>query len=152
MHPLSNLIASDQVRGGDLIKVDFDTEMGCLVFMKEAEDLPAYAMVQMMDTAPAVQTAATAAVARNSSPPGEPTRRASARVNPGIRNGARAPREQARRPPTALLSDLVAYLLRDLMERAHGDFGIHFQMEIDVIFEPGFACETFLDAGHVGNA
>jgi ATP-dependent Clp protease ATP-binding subunit ClpA len=61
VQPLSNLIASDQVHGGDLIRVDFDTELNCLVFMKEAEDLPAYAMVQMMETAPALQAAVTAA-------------------------------------------------------------------------------------------
>jgi ATP-dependent Clp protease ATP-binding subunit ClpB len=50
VHPISNLIASDQIRGGDLIRVDFDTELACLAFVKEAEDMPAYAMVQMIDT------------------------------------------------------------------------------------------------------
>jgi ATP-dependent Clp protease ATP-binding subunit ClpA len=50
VHPLSNLIATEQVRGGDLIRVDYDEE-GCqLTFFKEAEDMPAYAMVQMVDT------------------------------------------------------------------------------------------------------
>jgi ATP-dependent Clp protease ATP-binding subunit ClpB len=63
VQPLSNLIASNQVHGGDLIKIDFDTELGCLAFVKEAEDLPAYAMVQMMDSTPALQAAATAATA-----------------------------------------------------------------------------------------
>ncbi len=50
VHPLSNLIATEQVRGGDLIRVDFDAELSRLTFFKEAEDMPAYAMVQMVDT------------------------------------------------------------------------------------------------------
>jgi ATP-dependent Clp protease ATP-binding subunit ClpB len=50
VHPLSNLIATEQVRGGDLIRVDFDTTSSRLTFFKEAEDMPAYAMVQMVDT------------------------------------------------------------------------------------------------------
>jgi len=50
VHPISNLIASDQIRGGDLVQVDFDAELGCLAFTKQAEDMPAYAMIQMVDT------------------------------------------------------------------------------------------------------
>ena len=49
VHPLSNLVASCQVTGGDLVKVDYDEVRGSLTFMKEAEDLPAYAMAQMVD-------------------------------------------------------------------------------------------------------
>jgi ATP-dependent Clp protease ATP-binding subunit ClpA len=49
VHPMSNLIATQQVRGGDLIKVDFDGEINQMTFAKEAEDMPAYAMVQMME-------------------------------------------------------------------------------------------------------
>ena len=49
VQPISNLIATQQVRGGDLIKVDFDSESDCLTFAKEAEDMPAHAMVQMME-------------------------------------------------------------------------------------------------------
>jgi ATP-dependent Clp protease ATP-binding subunit ClpA len=55
VHPLSNLIASDQIRGGDLIKVDYDCECPSLSFTKEAEEMPAYAMVQMIDTTFATQ-------------------------------------------------------------------------------------------------
>jgi len=58
VHPLSNLIASDQVHGGDLIRVDFDAEAGELVFVKEAEQMAAYAMVQMIEATPAQQSAA----------------------------------------------------------------------------------------------
>jgi len=62
VQPMSNLIASDQIRGGDLIQVDFDCDRECLSFTKQAEDLPAYEMIQMVDTsfapAPAVSAAA----------------------------------------------------------------------------------------------
>ena len=63
VHPLSNLIATGQVRGGDLIRVEFDTHRACLTFFKEAEDVPAYAMVQMVETsfAPAVASFTAAA-------------------------------------------------------------------------------------------
>ena len=50
VHPLSNLIATEQVRGGDLIRVDYDSDESSLTFFKEAEEMPAYAMVQMVDT------------------------------------------------------------------------------------------------------
>ena len=50
VHPLSNLIATEQVRGGDLLRVDYDSGLCRLSFFKEAEDMPAYAMVQMVDT------------------------------------------------------------------------------------------------------
>jgi len=63
VHPLSNLIASDQIRGGDLIRVDYDSDCPSLCFTKEAEEMPAYAMVQMIDTTfmAQPQVAATAA-------------------------------------------------------------------------------------------
>jgi len=58
VHPLSNLIATEQVRGGDLVKVDYDQEMSCMTFFKEAEDMPPYAMMQMME-APVVSELST---------------------------------------------------------------------------------------------
>ena len=63
VHPMSNLIASDQIHGGDLIQVDFDTELQCLSFVKQAEDMPAYAMIQMVDTSFAPQSAVNTAAA-----------------------------------------------------------------------------------------
>jgi ATP-dependent Clp protease ATP-binding subunit ClpA len=48
VHPMSNLIATQQVCGGDLIKVGFDPDTNHLTFAKEAEYMPAYAMIQMM--------------------------------------------------------------------------------------------------------
>ncbi len=56
VHPLSNLIASEQVRGGDLVRVDYDGDAQCMTFFKEAEDMPPYAMMQMME-APVMTTA-----------------------------------------------------------------------------------------------
>jgi ATP-dependent Clp protease ATP-binding subunit ClpA len=50
VHPLSNLIATEQVRGGDLLRIDLDACGTRLTFFKEAEDMPIYAMVQMVDT------------------------------------------------------------------------------------------------------
>jgi len=63
VHQMSNLIASDQIRGGDLVQVDFDEEFKCLSFVKQAEDMPAYAMIQMVDTTFAPQAAVNAAAA-----------------------------------------------------------------------------------------
>src|SRR5262249_29553944 len=68
VHPLSNLIATDQVRGGDLIRIDLEEGACHLSFTKEAEDMPAYAMVQMVETttAPPVGTFAAGAVVETS--------------------------------------------------------------------------------------
>jgi ATP-dependent Clp protease ATP-binding subunit ClpB len=48
VHPMSNLIATAQVRTGDLIKVDFDPALDRMIFFKEAEDVPAYALAQLV--------------------------------------------------------------------------------------------------------
>jgi ATP-dependent Clp protease ATP-binding subunit ClpB len=47
VHPLSNLIATGQVRGGDLLRVEFDKTMGCLSFFKDEEDMSAYVMARL---------------------------------------------------------------------------------------------------------
>jgi ATP-dependent Clp protease ATP-binding subunit ClpB len=49
VQPLSNLIATDQVRGGDCVNVDFDVEANALTFMKEAEGLAVHAMADLVD-------------------------------------------------------------------------------------------------------
>jgi ATP-dependent Clp protease ATP-binding subunit ClpB len=61
VHPLSNLIASGQVHGGDLLGVDLHSDQMHLVFTREAEDMPAYAMAQMLETAPSPLAAAATA-------------------------------------------------------------------------------------------
>lgn len=47
VHPMSNLIATEQIRGGDMLRVDFDSTDSRLVFLKEAEGMPAHYMQQM---------------------------------------------------------------------------------------------------------
>jgi len=50
VQPISNLIATDQVRGGDWIRVDIDQDAKQLCFAKEAEGLPVQDMAQLVDT------------------------------------------------------------------------------------------------------
>lgn len=50
VQPISNLIATDQVRGGDWIRVDFDADVKNLTFAREAEGLPVHDMVRLVDT------------------------------------------------------------------------------------------------------
>ena len=57
VQPLSNLIATGQVRGGDSIQVDFDPRLGCLVFYRDSETLPAEAMAPLTDPAPQAEVA-----------------------------------------------------------------------------------------------
>jgi len=55
VHPLSNLIATDQLRSGDLIRVGFDSLANRLTFLKEAEDVPAYAIQELVNPSVAPQ-------------------------------------------------------------------------------------------------
>jgi ATP-dependent Clp protease ATP-binding subunit ClpB len=48
VHPLSNLMATNQVRGGDWIKADFDTDRSCLLFTTEDENLEVHTMASMI--------------------------------------------------------------------------------------------------------
>jgi ATP-dependent Clp protease ATP-binding subunit ClpB len=50
VHPLSNLVATGQVRRGDLIRVDRDPNCDRVTFFKEAEDMPFTAMAGMVDS------------------------------------------------------------------------------------------------------
>ena len=49
VQPLSNLIATDQVRGGDWVRIDLDPSNCALSFFKEAEGLPVHAMADLLD-------------------------------------------------------------------------------------------------------
>jgi ATP-dependent Clp protease ATP-binding subunit ClpA len=63
VHPLSNLMATNQVNAGDWIQADFDPERRCLLFTKEAEGLEVHAMASMIGDnfrLPAVAVAASA--------------------------------------------------------------------------------------------
>jgi ATP-dependent Clp protease ATP-binding subunit ClpB len=63
VQPLSNLIASNQVHGGDLLQIDFDPDQGQLVFTQEAEGMPVYAMMQMIEDTSTSSMPAAATVA-----------------------------------------------------------------------------------------
>jgi ATP-dependent Clp protease ATP-binding subunit ClpA len=60
VQPLSNLIATDQVRGGDYIRVDRTEEMASLTFSKEAEGLPIHALAELVDRSVAMPLGALA--------------------------------------------------------------------------------------------
>jgi ATP-dependent Clp protease ATP-binding subunit ClpB len=49
VQPMSNLIATDQVRGGDCLRIDFDADGNALSFLKEAEGLAVHAMADLVD-------------------------------------------------------------------------------------------------------
>lgn len=49
VYPMSNLIASGQVRTGDVVRVDYDIEASRLAFSRIAEGMPAHMMVQEAD-------------------------------------------------------------------------------------------------------
>ncbi len=49
VQPMSNLLATDQVRCGDWIRVDYNAGGDCMTFVKEAEGIPTHAMAEMAD-------------------------------------------------------------------------------------------------------
>ena len=49
VQPMSNLIATEQVHGGDWIRVDYSPEEDRMVFLKEAEGLPVHALQELVD-------------------------------------------------------------------------------------------------------
>jgi ATP-dependent Clp protease ATP-binding subunit ClpA len=49
VQPMSNLIATEQVQGGDCIRVDFDPVCNTLTFCKEAEGVPAETMERLLN-------------------------------------------------------------------------------------------------------
>jgi ATP-dependent Clp protease ATP-binding subunit ClpB len=63
VHPISNLMASGQIDGGDLIAVDYDAAQDCLSFVKEAAAIGEHTMVEMLDSVFGAPLAATAAMA-----------------------------------------------------------------------------------------
>ncbi len=58
VHPLSNLIASSQLDGGDLVRVDYDPVADCLIFIKEAEQIAGWTMARMIDRPAELRVAA----------------------------------------------------------------------------------------------
>lgn len=58
VQPMSNLIATGQVRGGDWIQIDFDAESQQLTFLREAEGMPIREMAEMTGATVAAPAAA----------------------------------------------------------------------------------------------
>ena len=58
VQPMANLIATDQVRGGDWIRVDYNDSARALRFAREAEGLPVQDMARLVDTSVTVPAAA----------------------------------------------------------------------------------------------
>jgi len=58
VQPMSNLIATDQVRGGDWIRVDYNDSTRALRFAREAEGLPVQDMARLVDTSVTIPAAA----------------------------------------------------------------------------------------------
>ena len=58
VQPMSNLIATDQVRGGDWIRVDYNDSACALRFAREAEGLPVQDMARLVDTSVTIPAAA----------------------------------------------------------------------------------------------
>jgi ATP-dependent Clp protease ATP-binding subunit ClpA len=78
VQPMANLIATKQVCGGDLIRVEFNDSARTLRFVREAEDLPMYDMARLVDTSVAISAAALASGAV-SDPPKTPAAKISKR-------------------------------------------------------------------------
>jgi len=49
VQPMSNLIATEQVRAGDWLRIEFNSDSGNLLFLKEAEGLPIRTMAELVD-------------------------------------------------------------------------------------------------------
>ena len=60
VQPISNLLATEQVNSGDWIRVDFDSGLGRMTFLKEAEGVAVQAMAAMSGVTMPVQAGVTA--------------------------------------------------------------------------------------------
>jgi len=76
VQPMSNLIATDQVRGGDWIRVDYDDSARALRFAREAEGLPVQDMARLVDTSVTIP-----AMAAASGVPMEPAKTQTAKIS-----------------------------------------------------------------------
>ncbi|MCP5120697.1 MAG: ATP-dependent Clp protease ATP-binding subunit [bacterium] len=77
VQPLSNLIATDQIAGGDLVSIDYDSEPGQITFFKEAEGLELQHMTEIVESngGPLQKAAVVAAVQQRHAPVAKSTRR-----------------------------------------------------------------------------
>jgi ATP-dependent Clp protease ATP-binding subunit ClpA len=63
VQPLSNLIATDQIHTGDLVRMDFGADLGGVTFSREAEGMGFEAMAEMAGVSIAVPLAAASGIA-----------------------------------------------------------------------------------------
>ncbi|MFB3778405.1 MAG: AAA family ATPase [Bryobacteraceae bacterium] len=63
VQPLSNLLATEQLRTGDLVEIDLDSARGALTFRKAAEGMAIQAMVEMSGASLTAPAAAASGVA-----------------------------------------------------------------------------------------
>jgi len=68
VYPISNLIATDQVKTGDLIRVDYDTAAARMSFIREAEGMSSNGMVEASGVEAAVWASADATAASTDTP------------------------------------------------------------------------------------
>lgn len=69
VHPVSNLMASGQIDGGDLIRVSCQGAQDCLEFTKEAAEMPEGKMMEMLDSVFGISPAAMSALFPGMLPP-----------------------------------------------------------------------------------
>jgi ATP-dependent Clp protease ATP-binding subunit ClpA len=58
VEPIANLIASGEVREGDILRVDFDPAVRRMLFVVEAEGVPVYTLTEMAKLVPPKAVAA----------------------------------------------------------------------------------------------
>ena len=79
VYPLANLITTEQVRAGDMVRIDLDAVSGCLSFSKEAEGLSVFTLTHPTE----VEAMLTQSASSGATAPGEnelPARPAAART------------------------------------------------------------------------
>lgn len=76
VQPMSNLIATEQVRGGDWVRVDYNPDIRSLQFAREAEGLPVQEMARLVDTSVTLP-----AMSLSSGAAAEPARTQSAKIS-----------------------------------------------------------------------
>jgi ATP-dependent Clp protease ATP-binding subunit ClpA len=74
IHPISNLVASEQVRNGDWVRVDFDSGQNNMRFLQEAQGMSLHRVAERIEAStPAPLRAPTAALSSEASPSRTPS-------------------------------------------------------------------------------
>jgi hypothetical protein len=97
VYPLANLLSTDQVRLGDILCIDWDSERASLSFSREAEDaaIPRLSRLRSLPVARAAQTRR-----------GEPRGDQASDPHPEQRNDARADQRAEPRPEPCTYAEL----------------------------------------------